>query len=72
MLCTTDGLGAHPTAKLQRSMKSECLVVCLSVIGGKLSASWGERGPQASEEAEKLRSRAELLSGAMGLPLSDG
>ena len=72
MLCTTDGLGAHPTAKLQRSMKSEYLVVCLSVTGGKLSASWGERDPQASEEAEKLRSRSELLSGAMGLPLSDG
>lgn len=72
MLCTADGLGAHPTAKLQRSMKGEYLVVCLPVKGGKLSASLGERAPQASEEAEKLRSRAELLSAAMGLPLSDG
>ena len=72
MLCTSDGLGAHPRAKLQRSMKSEHLVVCLSVKGGKLSSSEGESDPQASKEAEKLRSRANFHTGATGLPLSNG
>ena len=38
MLCATGGPGDHATTKLQRSVKSEYLVVCISVKGGKLSA----------------------------------